>query len=208
MLDLAEEKKLIQKAARGNQAAFEALIQDCAGQVYGLALKMMKNREDAEDAAQEAFLKAWRSLSGFKGESRFSSWLYRLTYNTCLDQLRRRQRTQVISLTEQEEDEQTQAERDLADEGPGPEEQAISRERAAVVRREMDRLSDKLREPLLLRELGGRSYEEIAQALGISVGTVKSRISRARQALADALREDGTFSEYNRQTDSKGGDRT
>ena len=202
-----EEKRLLKKAKGGDDASFEKLITDCSGSVYGLALKMMKNPEDAEDASQEAMLKAWRGLPAFKGECRFSSWLFRLTYNTCLDMLRKRRPGLVLSLTEQEEDGE-EGQTDVADPAPGPEERLLQRERAETIRREMERLPDKLKEPLLLREMGGRSYEEIARTLDISLGTVKSRICRARQTLAEALKKDGTFFPAERPNQQRGGDRT
>ncbi len=200
------EKQLVRKAAQGDEACFERLITDCAGQTYALALRMLKDPQDAEDAVQDAMIKAWRALPGFKGDCRFSTWVFRLTYNTCLDALRRRQRGQVLSLTQEDEDD-GERQTEVPDPSPGPEEALLAKERARILRREMEKLSDKLRAPLVMRELGGCSYEEIAAALGISVGTVKSRLARARENLAEALVREGTFPGRERQNDRKGGDR-
>lgn len=200
------EKQLVKKASQGDGASFELLITDCADRTWALALRMMKDPQDAEDAVQDAMIKAWRALPGFKGECRFATWVFRLTYNTCLDALRRRQRGQVLSLTREDEDDgERQAE--VPDPSPGPEEALLAKERAEILRREMEKLSDKLRAPLVMRELGGCSYEEIAAALGLSVGTVKSRIARARENLTEALVREGTFSARGRQSRRKGGDR-
>ncbi len=196
----------MKKASQGDGASFELLITDCADRTWALALRMMKDPQDAEDAVQDAMIKAWRALPGFKGECRFATWVFRLTYNTCLDALRRRQRGQVLSLTREDEDDgERQAE--VPDPSPGPEEALLAKERAEILRREMEKLSDKLRAPLVMRELGGCSYEEIAAALGLSVGTVKSRIARARENLTEALVREGTFSARGRQSRRKGGDR-
>ncbi|MBR6950105.1 MAG: sigma-70 family RNA polymerase sigma factor [Oscillospiraceae bacterium] len=200
------EKQLVKKASQGDGASFELLITDCADRTWALALRMMKDPQDAEDAVQDAMIKAWRALPGFKGECRFATWVFRLTYNTCLDALRRRQRGQVLSLTREDEDDgERQAE--VPDPSPGPEEALLAKERAEILRRETEKLSDKLRAPLVMRELGGCSYEEIAAALGLSVGTVKSRIARARENLTEALVREGTFSARGRQSRRKGGDR-
>ena len=204
MTDSEREKKLIQQAAHGDRKAFESLITDCSGKSYGLALKMLKNQQDAEDAVQDAFLKAWRGIPAFKGNSRFDSWLYRIVYNTCLDTLRGKTRRTIYSLTTQEEDGEEQT--DLPDTSPGPEEQLLEREQAEHIRAELAALPEKLREPLLLRELRDCSYEEIAQKMEIPIGTVRSRISRARRTLAERLREKGTILQPERQKEGKEGD--
>lgn len=206
MQDAAMEKKLIQKAARGDQRAFEQLLKACSSRSYALAVKMLKHPQNAEDAVQDAFIKAWRSLPGFQGDCRFDSWMYRIVYNTCLDYLRRDSRHPILSLTEHENSEE-EGQLDVPDSAPGPEEQLMQKEGVSLLMEEMHALSDKLREPLLLRELQGKSYEEIAEELELPVGTVRSRISRARQTLAERIREKGTFPNASRQRDRKEGDR-
>ncbi len=185
------EKKLIQKAARGDQRAFEQLLKACSSRSYALAVKMLKHPQNAEDAVQDAFIKAW---------------MYRIVYNTCLDYLRRDRRHPILSLTEHEDSEE-EGQLDVPDSAPGPEEQLMQKEGVSLLMEEMHALSDKLREPLLLRELQGKSYEEIAEELELPVGTVRSRISRARQTLAERIREKGTFPNASRQRDRKEGDR-
>lgn len=195
-----EEMRLVKLASGGDKGAFERLVLENQRNVYNLALKLMKNPEDAFDAAQEAFLKAYLKLKDFRGDSRFSAWLYRLTYNTCIDLLRKSQRAAVVSLTRDTEDEDGQS-TDIADTAPSPEEQCEARETRDIVRREMERLPEEQYRILVMRELAGMSYDEIAKTAGISEGTVKSRIFRARSRLAQALKKSGTFSDYQRQKD-------
>lgn len=197
-----EELNLIKQASGGDKGAFERLVLENQVNVYNLALKLMKNQDDAADAAQEAFLKAYLKLKDFRGDSRFSAWLYRLTYNTCIDLLRKSQRAATVSLVRSTEDEDEQS-IDLADTAPGPEEQIEMRETREIVRREMKRLPEEQYRILVMRELAGMSYGEIAQAVGISEGTVKSRIFRARSRLAQELKKSGTFSEVQRQKDRR-----
>ena len=195
-----DEMKLIEKARDGDRSAFEQLVKLHEKNVYSLALKLTKNREDALDAAQEAFLKAWISLKSFRGDSKFSSWLYRLTYNTCLDFLRKSKKGEIISLTS-EEDEETVA--DIKDPAPTPEEQTVKREIKKTVQNAVDALPEEHRQIIVMREFTGMSYAEIAESMSISEGTVKSRLSRARAKLAEILRESGTFTEIKRHKSSE-----
>lgn len=183
----AEENSMIQRAARGDERAFEKLVEAYQKQVYNLALKIVKNREDALDLSQEAFLKAWRGLPGFRQEAKFSSWLYRLTYNVCLDFLRKSARENVISLTVENEGEEV-VQADLPDSAPGPEKQAEDKETAETLRREVEKLPEEQKRCLLLRAVNGLEYSEIAEIMGVSVGTVKSRISRGRASLAEKMK--------------------
>ena len=195
-----DELKLIEKARNGNRSAFEELVKLHEKNVYNLALKIMKNREDALDAAQESFLKAWISLKSFRNESKFSSWLYRLTYNTCLDYLRKSKKGEIISLTADNEDENIV---DIKDNMPTPEEYAEQQETRALVREAVNALPEEYRRIIIMREFTGLSYSEIAKAMNINEGTVKSRLSRGRLKLAEVLRKSGTFSEKFRHKNSE-----
>ncbi|MBR3474738.1 MAG: sigma-70 family RNA polymerase sigma factor [Oscillospiraceae bacterium] len=160
--------------------------------VFNVALQMTGNREDAQDMAQEAFLKAYTSLSSFRGDSRFSSWLYRIVSNVCLDYLRRQNRRPKSSLTV-EDDEGETVELDIPDESQSPEallERKLTRE---AVRRGLRELPPEQRQILLLREIQGLSYDEIAEAMDLEPGTVKSRIFRARKKLCAFLLQDGNI---------------
>jgi RNA polymerase sigma-70 factor (ECF subfamily) len=137
---------------------------------------------------QETFIKAYNSLQAFRGDSKFSVWLFRIATNVCLDFLRSRNRKQTVSLSV-EDDEGEEAQLDIADESQSPElllERGLTRD---AVRRGLEALPPDYRQILLLREIQGLSYEEIAAALGIESGTVKSRISRAKQTLRAILEE-------------------
>lgn len=188
-----EELKFIEKAAHGDAEAFEPLVLENQSKVYNLALRMMGNPSDAEDAAQEAFIKAWNSLRAFRGDSRFSVWLYRLTNNVCIDMLRRQKRRATVPLS-QEDDEGEEIEISIPDERFLPEEEAERRELRREVREALAALPEEWRSILVMRELGGLSYEELAEQLQLQTGTVKSRLSRARKKLCAELLKKGNFS--------------
>jgi len=172
--------------------------------VYNLSLRILHDPDDAQDASQEAFLKCYRNLSQFRGDSRFSVWLYRLTYNICLDMLRRQKRSNVISLHASDDDEEDPL-ADIPTSEAGPAERLEQKERIAALRRALAAISEEHREILLMREIDGLSYDEIADALGVSLGTVKSRINRARLALRKELQQSGNFSFYETSNTMKGG---
>ena len=196
-----EESRLIKEAQKGRERAFEELVLENQNRVYALSLKICGNKDDAFDLSQEAFLKAYTSLESFRGDSRFSVWLYRLTYNVCIDFLRKKRSASVTSLNRDEDE----PELDFQDERPLPEEEVERRELRATVREAMLQLPDEKREILVMREFSGMSYVDIAESLGIDLGTVKSRISRARIALAEILSKTGTFSGVFPSKETKGG---
>ncbi len=183
--------ELARRAAGGDEDAFAQLVGLHEKKVYGLALRMCGNPEDAADAAQEAFLAAWKGLPRFRGEAGFSTWLYRLTSNAAIDHLRRvkRQRGEV-SL------DGGGPGLDAVDDAPSPQAQAEETELREAVAEGLSMLSEDHRQALLLRELRGLSYEEIASELRVDLGTVKSRISRARGSLRKILVKNGNLSGY------------
>ena len=183
--------ELARRAAGGDEDAFAQLVGLHEKKVYGLALRMCGNPEDAADAAQEAFLAAWKGLPRFRGEAGFSTWLYRLTANAAIDHLRRvkRQRGEV-SL------DGGGPGLDAVDDAPSPQAQAEETELREAVAEGLSMLSEDHRQALLLRELRGLSYEEIASELRVDLGTVKSRISRARGSLRKILVKNGNLSGY------------
>ncbi|MBR0063680.1 MAG: sigma-70 family RNA polymerase sigma factor [Oscillospiraceae bacterium] len=199
-----EELKLVNRAAGGDEGAFEKLVIENERLIYNVALKITGNPDDAEDVAQEAFIKAYRNLGSFRGESRFSGWLYRLCYNAAMDHIRKNRDPNLRSLTN---DDGSDAELDVADPAPTPEESADRKETQRIVREAVAMLDDDKREILIMREFSGMSYTAIADALGIEEGTVKSRISRARASLAEILRQSGTFSQLAESNSRKGGKR-
>lgn len=186
------DERLVRLAAAGDAGAFAQLVERYEDKVYSLAFRVCANPEDAADAAQEAFLSAWRGLPSFRGEAGFSTWIYRLTVNAAVDCLRRnRNQRGQISLDDGEI-----GLPDPADPAPGPQELAEGGELRAAVAGALRQLSDDHRQALVLRELRQLSYEEIAAILALDLGTVKSRISRARAALRKILLQDGNLSGY------------
>jgi len=197
--DEMEELEIIKKVLGGDTDAFEELVLANQKNVYNLALKMTKNEDDALDISQEAFIKAYRQLGIFRGESKLSVWLYRLTYNLCIDFLRKKSKSQVISLSSYQDDSGDSFEMELPDVRELPEDNLARKELRNEIAESIEKLGQSHREILIMREMNDMSYMEIAQTLGISEGTVKSRIARARLNLANILVENGTFSENYRQ---------
>jgi len=190
-----QEAAVISRILAGDVNAFEELVLAYEKNVYNLALRMTGNQEDAADMAQEAFIKAFNSLENFRGDSKFSVWLYRIVSNVCLDFLRKRNRRPTVSLSV-EDDGGDDVQLDLPDESQSPDvilQQKMTRE---AVRRGLELLPEEHRQILLLREIQGLSYDEIAQVLGLEAGTVKSRIFRARKKLCAFLLKDGNIPDF------------
>ena len=174
---MMEEKDLICRAARGDAEAFRQLVEAYQTPAYRLAARMC-GPDSAEDVTQEAFLAAWRALPEFRGDCRFSTWLYRLVSNAAIDCLRREKKHRDTGDVDDLE---------LPDGGPSLQEQAERSDTRDAVRRALDSLSPEHRQVLLLRFMQELDYGEIAQVLDISEGTVKSRINRAKSKLREVL---------------------
>ena len=200
------EKKIIEKVLGGDANAFEELVLRYEKTVYNLALRMVGDRDDAFDMTQEAFIKAYGSLSSFRGDSKFSVWIYRITTNVCLDFLRSKSRKQQVSLTVSDDDEDAQL--DIPDPKADPEQQLIKKISMQSVEEGLKTLPDKQRQILVMREIGGMSYAEIGKALSIEEGTVKSRIFRARKRLCIFLLDSGNIPESIASKGMKGGGKT
>lgn len=197
-----DDRQLVALAQQGDGEAFSRLVERHQKMVYNLALGKTGHPQDAEEITQNAFLKAWQALPGFQGQSAFSTWLYRLTLNAAIDFLRKEGRREAPRSLE-EEGAQT-----LPHRGPGPEAQAIAREEARLLWQTIEALPEQHRTILLLREVEGLRYQEIARRLDLEEGTVRSRLSRARKALRNALLEQENFRARfsSNQTEQKGGD--
>ena len=187
------EEQLIRRAQQGDNGAFEELLLLHQKKVYNLGLRMSANPDDALDLSQEAFLRAWRSLGQYQFEANFSTWLFRLTSNICIDFLRRKKRRQETSLTESYDDSDEGAELAVPDAQPGPEQQAMTNETKIELARAMEQLSPEHREILQLRVIEDLQYEQIADILGVRVGTVKSRLARARLSFRKILKAGNYF---------------
>lgn len=189
------EQELIRRAKGGDQTAFEQLVLAHQNRVFTLAFRMVNDREEAADLAQEAFLKAWQGLPNFQGDSSFSTWIHRLITNVCIDWIRKQKRRQEIEPVASLDDEES-GWAEPADPGQDPQRQLERAELHRALARALQALPDHHRRVLVMRELSGLSYQEIGQALELDIGTVKSRIARARLSLRKLLLADGNFSGY------------
>ena len=187
-----EEYALVQRIQSGDSDAFAVMMDLYQKQVYNLALRTVGNPEDAADMTQEAFLRAYRAIGSFRGDSKLSVWLYRLTQNVCIDFLRSKGRKPTVSLTVENEADEAQ-ELDVADDRFDPEEQYQRKALRDAVRRGLMALPEEYREILILREINGLSYAEIGERLQLEEGTVKSRLFRARKKLCEFLQRDGNL---------------
>lgn len=202
-----DERTVIRRVLEGDDQAFQQLVMAYEKQVFNLCLRMCGNREDAKDLAQEAFIKAWRGLRFYQFEAAFSTWLYRLTSNVCIDYLRREKRRPTVSLTPEDEN-QEHPEAEIADPAPLPEEQVLHREREELVAWAMNQLDEEFRQVLTLRVIENLTYEEIGQIMELKEGTVKSRLARARLKLKKILRESGNNLEVLSSDSVERGERT
>ena len=185
---MIDEKKLIAEVLGGDHEAFAQLVEVYEDKVYNLCLRMCSDREDARDLAQEAFLKAWRGLRFYKQEAAFSTWLYRLTSNVCIDYLRQKKRRSAVSFVTADEE---GVQLDIPDPTPTPEQQVMDEQTKEQVANAMSQLEEEFRLVLTLRVVEELSYDEIAEIMELKVGTVKSRLARAREKLRKILLENG-----------------
>ena len=183
---MMEELAIVQRAKAGDAAAFEELVNRYQNNVYRLALRMCGNAHDAEEVAQEAFVAAWRGLPSFRGESKFSSWLYQLTSNAAVDFLRREKRHR--NTTPVEEQLELAADRT-------PQQDAETSEMRENLQKALLALTPEHRQIFLLRQMEQLSYEEIGQLLQLESGTVKSRLNRAKKQLRQILLRQGNIFE-------------
>lgn len=175
------ENQLIDQALAGDRAAFTRLVETNQDRLFASMLQVTGSPDEAEEAVQEAFIRAFIKLDTFQRNSQFFTWLYRIAFNTALT--RRRRKRAKISLDHSSES----ARLEVVDRGEPVDEPILRRERVALVRTAMETLTDEHHSILVLRELQGFSYEEIAEVLEISIGTVRSRLSRARRQLKLAV---------------------
>jgi len=188
----ASDLSLVQRAQKGEAGAFDALVRRYQHKVVKLVMRYVRNQTEAEDIAQEAFIKAYRALPRFRGDSAFYTWLYRIAINTAKNALAARARNPVQFDLDRGNGDDGDAPGDLQDrmtDTATPEALALTEEIRATVTAAIEQLPEDLRTAIMLRELEGLSYEEIATAMDCPVGTVRSRIFRAREAVDARLRE-------------------
>ncbi len=182
----------IDKLREGDAAAFETLIDRYSADVYGLLFRLTENAEEASDLTQDTFLRVFRSIKGFRGDSELRTWLFRIAINESRNRFRwwkRRRRDVTISLDATIGDSDTTLTDTLADRSVSPEETALMREREYAINAALIDIPNVYREAIVLCDIEGLSYEETAEALGVGIGTVKSRISRGREELRRILKD-------------------
>jgi RNA polymerase sigma-70 factor (ECF subfamily) len=179
--------ELVRRVQRGERAAFDLLVLRYQHKVVKLVARLLRDPTEAEDVAQEAFVKAYRALGSFRGDSAFYTWLYRIAVNTARNAMASRQRRPLDYEADLSESEQSAVESRMKH-GDTPEAAALSDEIHRTVNRAIADLPEDLRTAIILREVEGLSYEEIAQAMDCPVGTVRSRIFRAREAIDRQLK--------------------
>lgn len=186
---MIEEKILVKKAQKDDMQAFEQLVDNYRNKVFNIAYRIIGNYEDASELAQEVFIRIYKALKKFKGRSSFSTWVYSITKNVCYDEIRKRKNKKIVYLDNDIELEESKIKRQLKDEGPQPDEIIEKSEIGEIIQEAIQKLSFEHRIVIVLRDIQGYSYDEIAEIVNCPAGTVKSRISRARKSLKRILEE-------------------
>ena len=202
------DETLIERILNGDALAFEQLVGRYEQKVFNIAFRMSGDREDALDLSQESFIRAYRALNRFEGQSAFSTWLFRIVTNTCIDALRKRKRQPVVVLSTDSSIETDDGEYQIEFPAPSdqnPEELVLGTELREQLQYALSRLSEEHRLALVLRDVEGYTYEEIAEILEINIGTVKSRINRARLSMREEIGSMEQLRKNNRLKIQKGG---
>ncbi len=186
----SDESSIIDRFKKGEKAAFEELVLRYQDRIYNLCRHLLRNTHDAEDAAQDTFIKAYHNLDNFRPEASFYTWLYRIAVNTCLDYKKK----PFFGSFFMKADEGEEFIDEPVSDRPSPEKLYESKQIGSALHNGIKKLPPKLRTAIVLKEIEGLSYEEIADILGVSIGTVKSRISRAREELKQRMKK---FTEQN-----------
>ncbi len=198
-----DESELVERSRQGDREAFNAIVAAYQDLVYNVCLRMLGSRQAAEDVAQETFLSAFRNLERMRGPT-VRAWLLRIAANACIDEIRRRRRQPQLSLDTPSQDGGSGRPLEVPDPAAGPEQMALRVELREALRSELLLLPEDQRLAVVLCDVEGLSYEEIAVAMGSSLGTVKSRISRGRARLREAVRAKGElFGDLIRPSSSK-----
>src|SRR5713101_5431720 len=183
-----EDATLVAGAKTGDAHSFELLVERHEGKIFSLAQRMTRNREDAEDVAQQSFQKAFINLKKFEGDSLFSTWLTRIAINESLMLLRRKRGSREVPIAESTTEDEAALPLDFPDSGPNPEDSCLQREQERILSAAVNELTPGMRKAIELRELGELSTGETAQVMGLSVGAVKARVFHGRRKLRQTLR--------------------
>jgi RNA polymerase sigma-70 factor, ECF subfamily len=184
------EAEFIEKLKRGEAEAFEQLVNERSGEIYGLLFRLTENSEEARDLTQETFLRAFQNIGRFRGDADLRTWIYRIAINQARNRWRwwrRRRRDSTVSLDATLGQSNQTLIATLAESSENPEERTLAHERESALRSALQKLGRTYRETVILRDIEGFTYEEIARTLEINVGTVKSRLARGRQELREKL---------------------
>jgi RNA polymerase sigma-70 factor (ECF subfamily) len=182
------DAELVARVQRGDKQAFDLLVLKYQRKIMRLLSRMIRDPSEIEDVAQEAFIKAYRALPQFRGESAFYTWLYRIAINTARNWLAQNNRRPSTPSAQENEDGETFDATDNLTDNSDPESEMASRQIADTVNKAMNDLPEDLRNAIVMREIDGMSYEDIAESMNCPIGTVRSRIFRAREAIATRLR--------------------
>jgi RNA polymerase sigma-70 factor, ECF subfamily len=188
MSDREIDQQLVERVQRGDKAAFDLLVVKYQRKIFRLLSRLIRDTAEIEDVAQEAFVKAYRALPNFRGDSAFYTWLYRIAINTAKNYLVSQGRRAPTSTQSDVEDAETFDDGDHLRDLNTPDSMLVTKQVGDAVNRAIDQLPEDLRTAIVLRELEGLSYEEIAESMQCPIGTVRSRIFRAREAIALELR--------------------
>ena len=195
-MTVEEERRVIKNVLSGDKEAFSYIVDCNQRNVYALALRMTGSREDALDISQEVFIKVYLSLEKFKGTSRLSVWIYRITYNMCIDHIRKNAKEpQAFSVSDDDASDPVSS---IPDPGGGPHSRLLEKELSQELSLCLELLPKEQRQVFIMRQHFNMSYDSIANELGISQGTVKSRLARARRALVENLKNRGTLDDFQR----------
>jgi RNA polymerase sigma-70 factor (ECF subfamily) len=186
--DKESDSILINQAKSGDDQAYEQLLKKYRNSVYNLVYRMVRDAEEAEDLTQEAFIKAFNSLAQFNEEYAFSTWLYKIATNNCIDFFRKR-KLQTLSLDKPIQYKDSELHHEIPDPELNPEKNILATERSSIIREAIETLPEKYYTAIVLRHTEEKSYEEIAEILKLPIGTVKARIFRAREMLNKALKD-------------------
>lgn len=185
-----EDSSLIERCKEGLAGAFDEFVLRYHKRVFNIAYRFLNNYDEANDTAQEVFVRAWRAIKGFRQESNVFTWLYRITVNLSKNRLKvlNRERRTIRSLDNPIETEEDEIKREIPENKPLPSQALVDKERSELIRSALISLDDKFREVIVLRDTEGLNYEEIAQILKVNIGTVRSRLHRARMILKEKLK--------------------
>ncbi len=191
------DEELVGKAVKGDSVAFEQIVSKYEKLVYSICYRMFNNREDAMDCTQDTFIKVFKNMEKSIGKGSFKSWICTIATNTCLDELRKRNKKKIVSIDAHFNDDTDNVKMEIPDTDPTPLDTLLNTESASILKEAINSLSEEDRAIIILRDIEGLSYDDIATSLNLSLGTVKSRLSRTRKKLQKKYLE--LLQQYNAQ---------